>query len=488
MFLQTPGDADPRRPAAVRAPDRPAVRPARRDGRREPAGRRDRRPRVRGRRRRPDVPLAPYEYEDNTHLFLGYAFHNWWDRAHERPQNPQLPPARRPGRSAGSSASRSGSTSRASINTAQEDIETTWAVALADLGEPPAVLDGGEAYLGEFDGVDRPLRARAGPAARPHPRPVPRPTCSTSVRVERRHGDGRDHRPRPGAPAARPRARSPTTCSGGSAANIDYTFDAQLGWISLASSLTDSDLIAVAYQYETLDGRLVTVGDYGRPAQSTSQTGPRTILKLIRADRPTPDRPAVGPDAPQHLPRRRAEPQPDHVRARPDVRAGRRRARPRSPRPTSSRSSSGRSWRSSGSTASTSRASPTPGRRLRLQLGRDRQPRQRPRHLPRPPAVRRLPPEPDPDRVDGRHDRVADRQRPGRRLVRRAHAGPGRRDLRPDAGGRHRGGRDALRPDDRQRPAPPAAALGLPHRRRVQERDRSRCSTSASSWSRGPSA
>ncbi|PAP79246.1 cell surface protein SprA [Rubrivirga sp. SAORIC476] len=231
--------------------------------------------------------LAPYEYEDNTHLFLGYAFHNWWDRAHERPQNPQLPPGA-PGqggfrRFVGIEVWKH---EPGLINSTQEGVETTWAVALADLGEPTSVLDGGEAYLGAFDPVTGQYANEAAPLPNPALDQYPDAVLD-GVRVN-------------GATATVETITAglerPLPASGAFAnnvfrrlrANIDYTFDAQLGWISLATSVTDSDLIAVAYQYETLDGRLVTVGDYGRPAQSTSQTGPRTILKLIRSDRATP--------------------------------------------------------------------------------------------------------------------------------------------------------------------------------------------------------
>jgi cell surface protein SprA len=229
--------------------------------------------------------LAPYDYEDDTHLFLGFAFHNWWDRAHERPQNPQLPP----GAGAGGGLRRFVGIEvwkhePGLINSTDENIETTWAVALADLGEPTAVLDGGEAYLGTFDPITGRYDNEA--VALPDPENDQYPTDlldgvrngqTATVNI----ADGLE-RPLPanGAFANNVFKRL--------RANIDYTFDAQLGWISLATSLTDSDLIAVAYQYETTDGRLVTVGDYGRPAQSTSQTGPRTVLKLLRAESPTP--------------------------------------------------------------------------------------------------------------------------------------------------------------------------------------------------------
>ncbi len=233
--------------------------------------------------------LAPYDYEDDTHLFLGYAFHNWWDRAHERPQNPQLPP----GAGAGGGLRRfvgievwkhePGLTS-----STDENIETTWAVALADLGEPASVLDGGEAYLGAFDPVtgryDNEAVALPDPANDQYPTTVLDGVRQDGASVTADIANG----------LARP--LPPTGAFANNVfkrlrANIDYTFDAQLGWISLATSLTESDLIAVAYQYETTDGRLVTVGDYGRPAQSTSQNGPRTILKLLRADSPKPTDP-----------------------------------------------------------------------------------------------------------------------------------------------------------------------------------------------------
>ena len=86
--------------------------------------------------------LAPYDYEDDTNFFIGYAFHNWWDAGHEQ---------------AGIRVSPPGFSELLGIevwkydpsvtnNTENED-ETTYAVALADLGEPVEVLLGGEEYL-----------------------------------------------------------------------------------------------------------------------------------------------------------------------------------------------------------------------------------------------------------------------------------------------------------------------------------------------------
>jgi len=34
-----------------------------------------------------EFSLAPYQYEDNTHFFIGYHFRNWWDEGHQNPQN-----------------------------------------------------------------------------------------------------------------------------------------------------------------------------------------------------------------------------------------------------------------------------------------------------------------------------------------------------------------------------------------------------------------
>ena len=233
--------------------------------------------------------LAPYRYEDDTHFFLGYAFHNWWDRAHEQPQTPRLPPdlarfvgievwKHEPGL----------------VNSTNEDVPTTWAVAFADLAEPNRVLDGGEAYLGTFDPA---TGTYSGENDQPGGARLPDPTLDqysdpllasiradgSTVSVESISNQVDRPLPTTGAFANNVFRRL--------RANVDYVVDDQLGWLSLTSQLSDGDLLAVAYQYERRDGTLVTVGDYGRPAQGASQTGPRTILKLLRADNPTPAAP-----------------------------------------------------------------------------------------------------------------------------------------------------------------------------------------------------
>ena len=236
--------------------------------------------------------LAPYEYEDDTHFFLGYAFHNWWDAGHQDPGQITLPPG-----AAGQGGFRElvgiqvwkyEESLRTSI---REDQETTWAVALADLGEPAAVLAGGEAYLGDYDEtVGRYENAAA---------PLPDPALDqyTDEILAPIRAAGLSTR---GETAGAGTILDGQTLPTGAVYNnvfrllrdgIDYTVDTQLGWLSLTSRLTEDEVLAVAYQYRTTDGRLVTVGDYLQPAQSAAQTGPRTILKLLRAPDPVPEDP-----------------------------------------------------------------------------------------------------------------------------------------------------------------------------------------------------
>ena len=235
--------------------------------------------------------LAPYEYEDDTHFFLGYAFHNWWDEGHEDESQPTSPPGA-PGQGAyrnlvGIQVWKHEPSLQTSV---REDQATTWAVALADLGEPAAVLAGGEAYLGGFDEAT----GRYDNAAAPLPNPaLDRYPDATLDRV-RETGLAASGQP-VGADNILPGEALPTSALFNNQfrllkEGIDYTVDGQLGWLSLTSALTEREVLAVAYQYETTSGR-VTVGDYLRPAQGAEQTGPRTILKLLRGPDPVPEDP-----------------------------------------------------------------------------------------------------------------------------------------------------------------------------------------------------
>ena len=245
--------------------------------------------------------LAPYEYEDDTHFFLGYAFHNWWDAAHQDPSQPTLPPGA-PGEPGfrelvGIQVWKFEPSLRTSV---RENEETTWAVALADLGEPTEgspgfagfdVLDGGEAYLGRFD----PNAGEYANAAAPLPRSdLDQYPDDVLERIRRtgRTAAGEDI----SALNILPDGPVPERAVFNNAfrllrEDIDYTVDGQLGWLSLTSSLTEDEVLAVAYQYRTDRGTLVTVGDYLQPAQGAAEIGPRTVLKLIRGPEPIPEDP-----------------------------------------------------------------------------------------------------------------------------------------------------------------------------------------------------
>ncbi|MEM7787693.1 MAG: cell surface protein SprA [Bacteroidota bacterium] len=231
--------------------------------------------------------LAPFEYEDNQHFFLGYAFHNWWDTAHRTPGIVTLHPdfdeligievwKHEPGL----------------ISATTENIETTWAIALADLGEPTDVLDGGLEYLGDFNNL---LPGQYDNIQARLPDPADDQYSEAELNAVRADGatvDATDERLFSGTGAR-------TLTAGGFANNkfrrlrtgIDYTVDGQRGWLSLTAPLSESEQLAVAYQYRTREGRTVNVGDYLQPSQTDSQTGARTVLKLLRSDRPTPASP-----------------------------------------------------------------------------------------------------------------------------------------------------------------------------------------------------
>ena len=230
--------------------------------------------------------IPPTEYEDNTHFFVAFAFHNTWDGAHAIPTQIVRPPnfdeiidieVFKHDQSLNN------------VNTTGDDIIT--AQALADLAEPggsaatpagrlavPNVLPGGEAYLAQFaaQGLD-PFRD----AILPDPtRDVYSDNDLTRIRQNEQIDVEREFAlPAGGANSGRFRRLTQ---------GVDYTFDRNLGWLSLTTALQENDYLAVAYQYRTLDGRVVTVGDYG---QATAANQTRTILKLLRARVSQPESP-----------------------------------------------------------------------------------------------------------------------------------------------------------------------------------------------------
>ena len=232
--------------------------------------------------------IAPTEYENDTHFFLGYAFHNYWDSAHRQPGLRTLPPGFR--ELVGIEVWKHEPNLQSTIQTTTDEIIT--ATALADLAEPGgravgpgappdraglSVLRGGEEYLALFS----------------DPRQTPLPNEGIDVYSAADLAEIRDNNsldiderfalPPGGSATGRYRRLRET---------VDYTVDGQLGWLSLTGALNENDFLAVAYQYRVDDGTpggaIVTVGDFG---QGTLDINRRTVLKLLRGNLPAPAAP-----------------------------------------------------------------------------------------------------------------------------------------------------------------------------------------------------
>ena len=228
--------------------------------------------------------LDPFQYENDTHFFIGFAFHNWWDAAHRRPGLEQLHP-----NLSQIEAIEVWKHDQSLLRATDIQDETTWAIALADLGEEPAVIAGGKAYLGAYSptgglsgdgGYERevaPLPNGTLDRYAPAQLDVLRANANSSAYDAVTSEIG-------AAGAANRRFRKLVE-------NVDYRFDAQLGWVSLTSALADNEILAVSYRYRTDAGDIVTVGDFGDATKENSQNGPRIVLKLLRNDAPVPTNP-----------------------------------------------------------------------------------------------------------------------------------------------------------------------------------------------------
>lgn len=209
---------------------------------------------------------APFEYEDNAHFFLGYFFHNWWDRAHEDPTNPTLPPNF--SQIIGLEVWKH---DLQAIQSEATDDNTISVIALADLGEATTVLQGGQEYF-EAVGEGAPL-----------PSPDEDQYDEQDLEQFRTNSENVDFSQYDLADADIERNRFRKLNPG-----RDYTFDPSLGWLSLNSALTEDQALAVAFQYRTASGEVVTVGDYNRPPQSNTTNGERAVFKLLRNSTPAP--------------------------------------------------------------------------------------------------------------------------------------------------------------------------------------------------------
>ncbi|MEP0546656.1 MAG: cell surface protein SprA [Rhodothermales bacterium] len=213
----------------------------------------------------------PTEYEANANFYLGYYFHNRWDAAHAAPPNIVLGPD--------FSEILEGQLEvylfeQSNINNTGSDDATIRALALADLGEPPAVLEGGEAYLAAV-GDDPELPDPAFDQYQESDLALLRlPPEERGIDVADRFGLDNDDF----FESAYRLLRN----------GQDYTWDPRLGSLSLKRSLNNNEAIAVAYRYKRADGTIVEIGDFGQGSGSGSDAPP-IILKLLRGPNPLPD-------------------------------------------------------------------------------------------------------------------------------------------------------------------------------------------------------
>ncbi len=225
-----------------------------------------------------EFSLAPHNYEDNAHYFLGYHFRNWWDEGHTNPNNVTLSPGF--GQIANIDV---WIHDRSVLNTTGSEINIVYATALLDLGEPGpgntipnapenGVLAGGDAYLDAL-GITAPLPNELFDQYSDDDLNVLRDS-SSQVIIEDAFGlASADFETAPFRKLEE---------------NVDYTIDSRLGYISLTSRLQDTDMLAVSYQYLTSDGTPVTVGDFGEGSNSGSSNGDKIILKLLRGSQISP--------------------------------------------------------------------------------------------------------------------------------------------------------------------------------------------------------
>ena len=205
-----------------------------------------------------EFDLKPTDYEDNVHFFLGYFFRQSWEPALSQPPTLLI----RFDRITDVEVWKLQQTETITEN-------TRMAVGVLDLGEPPVVLQGADAYAAAY-GDDPPL---------PHPdidqyteadlailrdgnQPVDDLLKIQKGLTASDYVEGKFQRLQPGR---------------------DFEFDNRLGFISLRTPLTEGEAIAVAFRYIGPDGRSVQVGDIPNAGGSEgNQLSDRIVLKLIR--------------------------------------------------------------------------------------------------------------------------------------------------------------------------------------------------------------
>lgn len=217
--------------------------------------------------------LAPYEYEDNTHFFIGYAFRNWWDEGHADPTRTTLQPGFQQiislevwlhdAAAINSGPGGEGAETRSDV------------IALVDLNEPVGVLEGGDAYLALY---------ADDPGVTPLPDSLIDQYTEADL-IDFRTAETVDFQAFDLDAADYAEAPFRRLIEG-----VDYTYDPYLGYVSLKRALTAEERIAVAYQYRNQNSdpsaNVVSVGDYGLGASGSNE---RIVLKLLRSKNPTPN-------------------------------------------------------------------------------------------------------------------------------------------------------------------------------------------------------
>ena len=210
----------------------------------------------------------PTEYENNANFYLSYYFHNRWDAAHAAPPNIVLGP--------GFSEILEGQLEvylfeQSNINNTGSDDATIRGLALADLGEPQTVLQGGEAYLsaeGDLPPLPDPIIDQYEDSDLERLRTDPDVDVASEFGLSTDDFFETDFR----------KLRD----------GQDYSWDPRLGSLSLKRSLNNNEAIAVAYRYKRSDGAIIEIGDFGQGSGSGNDTNP-IILKLLRGPNPLPD-------------------------------------------------------------------------------------------------------------------------------------------------------------------------------------------------------
>ncbi len=235
--------------------------------------------------------LNPVDYDDDAHFYLGYYFYNRWNAAHANPPNANIGAVKQ-------ILELEVYRFTPDVTNAGTERDVIQAAALVDLGEAPLAVQGGEAYLAEFgEGAPLDSLGESGPPAfdtdldRYPDELLEALRDQEEVTVENVEDVVLEGQVTgSGAFPSDAYAFSPVEKL---RPGQDYEFDPVFGYLSMKQSLSENDVLAVAFTAELNDGTNVTVGDYGQGTGDASLfTGRRIILKLLRGRSPQPDAPA----------------------------------------------------------------------------------------------------------------------------------------------------------------------------------------------------